>query len=550
LVEHVERFTTDRSALERFYPPVATVERARRLEEFHAAEAASLEALAFEELGLDGRVDWVLLRAEIENRGFWLAEERTRLKRLAEFLPFAEPIAALEEARGRVEPLDPAEAAATLAELARGIKALAKRVARTGSESAPAESLFVSAGDALWLAARVDEVLQTLAGWYRHYDPYLPGFTWWCAEPKARLIEALEAYAKHLRETVAEQKGDDGDPLVGDPIGRAALEAELAHEFLSYSPEELLAIGERELRWCEAELRRAAAELGHGDDWRAALAEVKEDSVPPGEQDELVASIAREMIAWLDERELVTIPSLCREVWRVRMIPREDQRLYPFAFYGGQTVDVAYPTADMEHDAKLAALRGNNVHFTRAVTPHELIPGHHLQGFYEERENPHRSAFRTPFLTEGWALYWEMLEYERGWARTPKERIGMLFWRMHRAARIQVSLSFHLAQMTPAEMIDFLVERVGHERENATAEVRRYIGGSYGPLYQCAYLIGGLQLSALRRELVDQGGMPERAFHDALLAAGPIPIELLRCLLKGTPPSREARASWRFDRGS
>ena len=69
--------------------------------------------------------------------------------------------------------------------------------------------------------------------------------------------------------------------------------------------------------------------------------------------------------------------------------------------------------------------------------------------------------------------------------------------------------------MTPKECIDLLVDRVGHERDNATAEVRRSFTGSYGPLYQAAYLLGGLQLRALHRELVESGKMTDRAFHDA-----------------------------------
>ena len=70
----------------------------------------------------------------------------------------------------------------------------------------------------------------------------------------------------------------------------------------------------------------------------------------------------------------------------------------------------------------------------------------------------------------------------------------MLFWRMHRCARIIFSLGFHLGTMTPRECIDLLVNQVGHERDNATAEVRRSFTGSYGPLYQAAYLLGGMQL--------------------------------------------------------
>ena len=105
--------------------------------------------------------------------------------------------------------------------------------------------------------------------------------------------------------------------------------------------------------------------------------------------------------------------------------------------------------------------------------------------------------FSTPFWTEGGALYWELLFWDLKFPKTPENKIGMLFWRMHRCARIIFSLNFHLEKMTPQQCIDFLVERVGHERDNATAEVRRSFDGSYGPLYQIAYLIGGLQIYSL-----------------------------------------------------
>ena len=134
--------------------------------------------------------------------------------------------------------------------------------------------------------------------------------------------------------------------------------------------------------------------------------------------------------------------------WRMTMLTPEYQLQAPF-FLGGEDVWVAYPTDSMPQDKKLMALRGNNRHFSRAVVHHELIPGHHLQHFYNARYQPQRQLFDTPFWSEGWALYWELRLYERGFARTPEERIGMLFWRNHRAARILFSLGFHLGKMTP-----------------------------------------------------------------------------------------------------
>jgi uncharacterized protein (DUF885 family) len=100
--------------------------------------------------------------------------------------------------------------------------------------------------------------------------------------------------------------------------------------------------------------------------------------------------------------------------------------------------------------------------------------------------------------------------------------------------------------MKPQEMVDFLVNRVGHEKLGATSEVRRFIGSSYSPQYQCGYMIGGMQLRALRQELVGAGKMTERQFNDAVLSYGPIPIELLRDGLLNVPLTRDARPEWHF----
>ena len=122
----------------------------------------------------------------------------------------------------------------------------------------------------------------------------------------------------------------------------------------------------------------------------------------------------------------------------------------------------------------------------------------------------------------------------------------MLFWRMHRCARIVFSLSFHLGKMSPQECIDLLVKRVGHEPDNASAEVRRSLAGDYGPLYQAAYMLGGLQLRALQRELVGSGKMTNRAFHDAVLRENSVPIEMVRANLTRQPLTRDFASTWKF----
>jgi uncharacterized protein (DUF885 family) len=162
------------------------------------------------------------------------------------------------------------------------------------------------------------------------------------------------------------------------------------------------------------------------------------------------------------------------------------------------------------------------------------------------RYRPWRLVFETAFYVEGWALYWELQFWDMKFQKTPEDRIGALFWRMHRCARIIFSLSFHLEKMSPQQAVDFLVNRVGHERDNAAGEVRRSFEGDYSPLYQCAYLLGGLQLRALRRELLESGKMTNRAFHDAVLEQNAIPIEMVRAGLTRRKLSRDFVSSWRF----
>src|SRR5438445_8213486 len=91
-----------------------------------------------------------------------------------------------------------------------------------------------------------------------------------------------------------------------------------------------------------------------------------------------------------------------------------------------------------------------------------------------------------------------------------------------------------------------LVDEVSHERDNAAAEVRRSFGRDYDPLYQCAYLIGGLQVRALHRELTGSGRMTDMAFHDAVLRENCMPIAVLRALVAGLPLERDFRGDWRF----
>ena len=534
LAPQIVRYSEDLSALERRYPVPLSPRRHQRLKLFHQEAMKRLLAMDYGTLGIDAQVDWQLLRNRIGQDLERLEDGERRDEDSRRLIPIWETIVSLEEARREMEPVEPRAAAERLHAALQVLKAFNEKL-RT--KDRPEAALSV----ALRAARRSRELARSLKEWFRFSDGYDPSFSWWVRAPYKSLAQALDRHAQLLGSELG--KSDDAS-LVGDPIGEEALLHELKRELIPYSPKELVSIAEREFRWCDERMEAAAEKLGFKD-WRKAQDQVKSHHLSPGEQPQLIASLAREAIAFLAARDLVTIPPLCAESWRMTMMSPARQRVSPY-FLGGEQIMVSYPTEEMEHDEKLMSMKGNNRHFARATVFHELIPGHHLQQFMTRRHRPERRLFRTPFWIEGWALYWEMRLWDLGFAQGPEDEIGMLFWRKHRCARIIFSLSFHLGTMSPQECIDFLVERVGHEPANAEAEVRRSIGGDYGPLYQAAYMVGGLQIRALHRELVGGGKMSERHFHDAILKNGSIPIELLRASLRRTPIPRDFQAGWRF----
>jgi len=552
LAQVVARYDADQEALGRRYGVDYSPARAKRLEAFTTQWTARLGEVAFDKLSQEGRVDYVLLRHELEYQQYQLKRSRQQLAEMQSYTPFAGTIFDLMEARRELKPVNQQDAGRTLALLAKQVDSVRKageKVAATKVDTANArvrDSLRTVRFVGFRTAGFVDELRTTLGQWYRYYSGYDPLFSWWAEDPFKKSDEALKGYSAMLREKVVGIKQGDTDPIIGDPIGAAGLEADLAHEMMPYTPERLIAIAEREYAWCEVEMKKASREMGFGDDWRKAVEKVKNTYVEPGKQPDLIRDLAREAEEFVTRRDLVTVPPLASEIWRMEMMTPERQRVAPF-FLGGETILVSYPTDGMTHEEKMMSMRGNNPHFSRATVHHELIPGHHLQGFMNARYMTHRQVFSTPFWMEGWSLYWEMLLWDQGFARTPEDRVGMLFWRMHRTARIIFSLRFHLGTMTPQEAVDFLVERVGHERANAEAEVRRSFNGSYPPLYQVAYMIGGLQFRALHKELVESGRMTNRQFHDAILQGGRMPVEMVRARLENLPLKRDYKAQWRFD---
>lgn len=342
----------------------------------------------------------------------------------------------------------------------------------------------------------------------------------------------------------------DASKILGKPRGREGLIRDLRDNMIPYTPEQLIALANKEYAFCEQEMKKASREMGFGDDWKKAIEHTKETKVPPGGQPKMIMGLLDEAITFLRANDLVTVPGIAAESLHMTMMSPEQQLTSPF-FLGGDHILVSYPTDAMDFQAREESMRGNNPGFSHATAFHEMIPGHNLVGYMNSRYADYRA--RTTgggaFYGEGYPLYWELTMYELGFDKTPEQKVGALFWRMHRCARIIFSLNFHMGLWTPLECVNFLVDKVGHERDNAAAEVRRsFESAQYQnqPLYQAAYLLGGLQLRGLRKEIVDGKLMTNKAFHDEILRQGNMPMALVRLNLTKQKLTKDMDINWKF----
>ncbi|TWR27328.1 DUF885 domain-containing protein [Mucilaginibacter achroorhodeus] len=547
------KYGQDMNAIRDFYSPysyndrgedqwrqdvINSPEQRKRLTEIDNDYLKQMAAVDFNSMSIYGKVDYILLKKRINADLKDLNKEGDLYNQAAKYISFADGIYALEQKRRRGQYLDGEKVAAELNTISQQLKADTINCGKLQSVDMPV---------AKTLQAELRGLKGRLKSFYSFYNTYDPGFTWWVPQPYKQLDEALDKYSK-----LALTKGKlnttqkpDNSGIKGVPIGRQDLINQLQAELIPYTPEELIKLANQEFAWCDKEMLKASQEMGFGNDWKKALEKVKNSYVPVGHQPELIVKLYNDAIDFIKQRDLITIPPLAEETWGMVMMSPQRQLVNPF-FTGGKEISISYPTNSMNYQDRLMSMRGNNPYFSRGTVQHELIPGHNLQYFMNSRYKAYRQDFGTPFSVEGWALYWELLLYDKGFAKTPEERVGMLFWRMHRCARIIFSLNYHLGNWTPQQCIDFLVDRVGHERANAEGEVRRSFEGGYSPLYQVAYLVGGLQLTELRKELVDSGKMTFKQFHDAAMKENLIPIEMLRATLTNQPLTKDFTTSWKF----
>src|SRR3972149_2047155 len=372
LADVLSRYSADQATLSRRYDAEYSPDQRRRMREFYAGWRTRLREVDFTRLSQEGKVDYVLLDNRLKYQLALLDREDKLRAETTPLVPFADQILALQDARRNLLNVDPVASARTLAAITRRVDSLRASIEPSGAgrgggvgvaRGAAADSALGARGAAPRMsrtvanraADNVEQARSVLGSWYRFYDGYDPVFTWWARDPVTRLAEALARCARTIRERLVGLpaagggqgapgapggRGGRGDestgPIIGDPIGADGLKADLEHEMIPYTPAELIAIAEREYAFSLSEIKKAAREMGFGDEWKAAMEKVKNTFVEPRKQPELIRELARQAEEFLDKHDWVTIPPLAREDWRMEMMSPERQRARPLFLGGGR----------------------------------------------------------------------------------------------------------------------------------------------------------------------------------------------------------------------
>jgi uncharacterized protein (DUF885 family) len=164
-----------------------------------------------------------------------------------------------------------------------------------------------------------------------------------------------------------------------------------------------------------------------------------------------------------------------------------------------------------------------------AIAYHEGIPGHHLQFSIAQEQTdlpPFRRFASYTAYSEGWAFYAERLGREVGFYQDPYSEYGRLENEMWRSVRLVVDTGVHAKHWSRQQMVDFFRQHTAMDEPNIETEVDRYIAW---PGQALAYKLGQMKIIELRERARQQLGdrFDLRAFHDALLGDGPLPLDVL-----------------------
>ena len=229
---------------------------------------------------------------------------------------------------------------------------------------------------------------------------------------------------------------------------------------------------------------------------------------------------------------------LPRKTYGIAPVPAEIAPKYTTGRYSGSNSD----DEPGYYWVNTYALDKRPLYELEALTLHESVPGHHLQISLNSELTSLPDFRRYGYISafgEGWGLYCEYLGLEAGFYQDPYSNFGRLTYEMWRAARLVVDTGMHAQGWSRQQAINFMASNTALSLHNVTTEIDRYISW---PGQALSYKIGELTIKRLRAKAEQELGdkFDIRAFHDAVLENGSVPMPILEQQINDFIDSKKA----------
>ncbi|MEO8505515.1 MAG: DUF885 domain-containing protein [Acidobacteriota bacterium] len=290
--------------------------------------------------------------------------------------------------------------------------------------------------------------------------------------------------------------------------------------------EQIHQIGLDEVKSIRAEMDGVIKRVGFQGDFAAFLKFLRTDPrFYPKTAEELLmraSFIAKKM----DGKLPSLFKTLPRQPYTVAPVPDYLAPKYTAGRYNGSPKDSTEPGY---YWVNTYALDTRSLYNLTALTLHEAVPGHHLQGALAEEATGVPNFRKYSYISafgEGWGLYSEWLGVEAGMYTDPYSDFGRLTYAMWRACRLVVDTGVHAQGWTRQQVLDYLASNTALSLHEVETETDRYISW---PGQALSYRIGYLKLRELRARAEKELGQhfDVRLFHDAVLKNGSVPLPVL-----------------------
>jgi len=357
------------------------------------------------------------------------------------------------------------------------------------------------------------------------------------ADASTEAAQAIGSYVAYLENELAPRAR--GSFRLGRDVFQQKLRLD---EGITLDADRLLAIANRELQATQDEFRRVASRLDPKQkDPFAAWARAKAEHPAAGELVATAQAQLDELKTFIQRQDIVSLPAAAGV--QVAPTPRFYRWTFasmwtpgPFetrplrAYYYITDADPSWP-ADRQEEH----LRDFNYGALWSISIHEVYPGHftHYQHLRQVSATLRKSIlFSSTAMVEGWAHYCEHMMVEAGFRRQdPNIKLGQLAEALIRLCRLIVGIRLHCEDLSVEQGVRFFRDEAYLEEASARREAER---GTFDPAY-VLYSLGKLMVLKLRDDYKAHKGAKysARAFHDALLGNGTVPLWLHRNLMLG-----------------